>query len=100
LLNNGEDLDELMKLSPEELLLRWVNYHLTNAGWRPISNFSQDIKVALHCSQWSWDIDMEDVKDNTGVKNAHLNLNQIPLCQKPPKEMKLCISSDYIHKIF
>nr|XP_035952230.1 plastin-1 isoform X1 [Halichoerus grypus] len=44
LLNEGEDLEELMKLSPEELLLRWVNYHLTNAGWRTIKNFSQDIK--------------------------------------------------------
>lgn len=45
LLKEGEELEELMKLSPEELLLRWVNYHLTNAGWRTISNFSQDIKV-------------------------------------------------------
>ncbi|XP_074154535.1 plastin-1 [Sminthopsis crassicaudata] len=44
LLNEGEDLEELMKLSPEELLLRWVNFHLTNAGWEKISNFSQDIK--------------------------------------------------------
>ncbi|OPJ79097.1 plastin-1 isoform A [Patagioenas fasciata monilis] len=44
LLNEGEELDQLMKLSPEELLLRWVNYHLTNAGWQKISNFSQDIK--------------------------------------------------------
>lgn len=47
LLNEGEDLEELMKLSPEELLLRWVNYHLTNAGWRNIKNFSQDIKVYI-----------------------------------------------------
>ncbi|PKK27034.1 plastin-1 [Columba livia] len=44
LLSEGEELDQLMKLSPEELLLRWVNYHLTNAGWQKISNFSQDIK--------------------------------------------------------
>uniref|UniRef100_A0A8C0QPI6 Plastin 1 n=4 Tax=Canidae TaxID=9608 RepID=A0A8C0QPI6_CANLF len=44
LLKEGEDLEELMKLSPEELLLRWVNYHLTNAGWPNINNFSQDIK--------------------------------------------------------
>ncbi|XP_042676668.1 plastin-1 [Centrocercus urophasianus] len=44
LLNEGEELDQLMKLSPEELLLRWVNYHLTNAGWQKISNFSQDIR--------------------------------------------------------
>ncbi|XP_030349546.1 plastin-1 isoform X2 [Strigops habroptila] len=44
LLNKGEELDQLMKLSPEELLLRWVNYHLANAGWQKINNFSQDIK--------------------------------------------------------
>ncbi|XP_074403234.1 plastin-1 isoform X1 [Zonotrichia albicollis] len=44
LLNEGEELDELMKLSPEDLLLRWVNYHLANAGWQKITNFSQDIK--------------------------------------------------------
>ncbi|XP_068262491.1 plastin-1 [Nyctibius grandis] len=44
LLNEGEELDQLMKLSPEELLLRWVNYHLANAGWQKIGNFSQDIK--------------------------------------------------------
>ncbi|NXE03846.1 PLSI protein, partial [Lophotis ruficrista] len=44
LLSEEEELDQLMKLSPEELLLRWVNYHLTNAGWQKISNFSQDIK--------------------------------------------------------
>ncbi|NXE47376.1 PLSI protein, partial [Casuarius casuarius] len=44
LLNEGEELDELLKLSPEELLLRWVNYHLANAGWQKINNFSQDIK--------------------------------------------------------
>ncbi|KFQ88842.1 Plastin-1, partial [Phoenicopterus ruber ruber] len=44
LLKEGEELDELMKLSPEELLLRWVNYHLANAGWQKITNFSQDIQ--------------------------------------------------------
>ncbi|KFV51448.1 Plastin-1, partial [Tyto alba] len=44
LINEGEELDLLLKLSPEELLLRWVNYHLANAAWHRISNFSQDIK--------------------------------------------------------
>lgn len=33
-----------MSMSPEELLLRWVNYHLQNAGTGPIKNFSEDIK--------------------------------------------------------
>ncbi|KAG2462679.1 PLSI protein, partial [Polypterus senegalus] len=44
LLEEGEDLEQLMKLSPEDLLLRWVNYHLSNAGWEKIRNFSDDIK--------------------------------------------------------
>ncbi|XP_032080952.1 plastin-1 [Thamnophis elegans] len=44
LLSDEEELEQLIKLSPEELLLRWVNYHLNNAGWKKISNFGQDIK--------------------------------------------------------
>ncbi|XP_059209348.1 plastin-1 [Centropristis striata] len=44
LLNDKESLDQLMSLSPEELLLRWVNHHLRNAGTSTISNFSDDIK--------------------------------------------------------
>lgn len=44
LLQEGEELDHLLSMSPEELLLRWVNYHLNAAGWQPISNFSEDIK--------------------------------------------------------
>uniref|UniRef100_A0A668A0L5 Plastin 1 (I isoform) n=1 Tax=Myripristis murdjan TaxID=586833 RepID=A0A668A0L5_9TELE len=44
LLEEGEQLDHLLSVSPEELLLRWVNSHLRNAGTKPISNFSEDIK--------------------------------------------------------
>uniref|UniRef100_A0AAX7UCQ1 Plastin-1-like n=1 Tax=Astatotilapia calliptera TaxID=8154 RepID=A0AAX7UCQ1_ASTCA len=44
LLADGESLEHLMSLSPDELLLRWVNYHLRNAGTETISNFSEDIK--------------------------------------------------------
>uniref|UniRef100_A0A8C9W4L3 Plastin-3 n=1 Tax=Scleropages formosus TaxID=113540 RepID=A0A8C9W4L3_SCLFO len=44
LLREGETLEDLMKLSPEELLLRWANFHLENAGYKKINNFSSDIK--------------------------------------------------------
>ncbi|KAM9384728.1 plastin-3-like [Pholidichthys leucotaenia] len=44
LLRDGETLEDLMKLSPEELLLRWANFHLENAGHKKICNFSSDIK--------------------------------------------------------
>jgi len=47
LLRDGETLEELMKLSPEELLLRWANFHLENSGWQKINNFSADIKVTV-----------------------------------------------------
>lgn len=43
----GGDIDELgdlMKLSPENILLRWVNHHLEKAGVaRRIHNFTKDI---------------------------------------------------------
>uniref|UniRef100_A0A8D3CUQ6 Plastin-1-like n=1 Tax=Scophthalmus maximus TaxID=52904 RepID=A0A8D3CUQ6_SCOMX len=45
LVTDGEKLDDLLSLSPEELLLHWVNHHLRNAGTETISNFSDDIKV-------------------------------------------------------
>ncbi|XP_046874171.1 plastin-1 [Hypomesus transpacificus] len=44
LLGEGEEIDHLLSMSPEELLLRWVNYHLDNAGTETIKNFSDDIK--------------------------------------------------------
>jgi plastin-1 len=44
---DGEQLTDLLKLNTEDLLLRWFNYHLTNAGYdKKISNFSGDVKDA------------------------------------------------------
>lgn len=45
LLEDGETLEDLMALPIEQILLRWVNYHLKNAGSpRRIANFGKDIK--------------------------------------------------------
>lgn len=44
LLFDGERLEDLLKLSPEAILLRWVNYHLERAGVaRRCTNFQSDI---------------------------------------------------------
>ncbi|CAI5449040.1 unnamed protein product [Caenorhabditis angaria] len=44
LLRDGETLDDLRRLSPEEILMRWVNYHLDRAGTqRRLHNFTSDI---------------------------------------------------------
>lgn len=45
LLQPGEDMADLMRLSPEAILMRWVNYHLQRAGThRRLTNFTGDIK--------------------------------------------------------
>jgi len=45
LLEPGETIEDLLALPIEQILLRWVNYHLKNAGWnRRVNNFSGDIK--------------------------------------------------------
>jgi plastin-3 len=45
LLEGGEALENLMKMSPEAILLRWVNHQLERAGVpNRINNFTSDIK--------------------------------------------------------
>ena len=44
LLRPGETIEDLLKLKPEEILLRWLNYHLENAGSnRRANNFTKDL---------------------------------------------------------
>lgn len=41
----GEDLSHLNKLKPEELLIRWINFHLKEAGQeRRVANLGADLK--------------------------------------------------------
>ena len=45
LLKEGEEISALKKLSPEDVLIRWINYHLTNAGIAKIvNNLGKDLK--------------------------------------------------------
>lgn len=45
LLEDDETLADLLKLPPDQLLLRWFNYHLKNAGHpKRVQNFSGDVK--------------------------------------------------------
>lgn len=44
LLEEDETLEQFLRLPPEQILLRWFNYHLKNAGsQRRVTNFSKDI---------------------------------------------------------
>ncbi|PLB42392.1 fimbrin [Aspergillus candidus] len=45
LLEDDETLEQFLRLPPEQILLRWFNYHLKNAKWdRRVTNFSSDVK--------------------------------------------------------
>ncbi|TDH74323.1 hypothetical protein CCR75_003050 [Bremia lactucae] len=47
LLLENETLDAFMKLPPDQILLRWMNYHLKAAGHsKKVSNFSTDVQDA------------------------------------------------------
>ncbi|XP_018519253.1 plastin-1 [Lates calcarifer] len=90
LLIAGEQLDHLMSMSPEELLLRWVNYHLRNAGTQTINNFSDDIKDSRayfylldqiapqgeHDYRMSVKIDMSGLNERDLDRRAELMLQQ------------------------
>ncbi|KAG5438204.1 hypothetical protein PCANB_003055 [Pneumocystis canis] len=44
LLEDDETLDQFLRLPPEQILLRWFNFHLEAAKWtRRISNFTVDV---------------------------------------------------------
>uniref|UniRef100_A0A0D9VKA9 Calponin-homology (CH) domain-containing protein n=1 Tax=Leersia perrieri TaxID=77586 RepID=A0A0D9VKA9_9ORYZ len=45
LFDDSKDIDEVLSLSPEKMLLRWMNHHLKKAGYKKtVSNFSTDVK--------------------------------------------------------
>lgn len=44
LCEDGETIEDLLRLSPDQILLRWFNYHLKAAKWhRKVNNFSKDV---------------------------------------------------------
>lgn len=49
LLQQGETLSVFTKLPPEQILLRWVNYHLAKSKRtvRALSNFASDVTVSV-----------------------------------------------------
>ena len=45
LAKDGEEMADLAKLPPEHILIRWLNFHLKNAGQEPnITNLGKDLK--------------------------------------------------------
>ncbi|XP_075219402.1 plastin-2 fimbrin isoform X2 [Lycorma delicatula] len=84
LLSHGEKIEDLMKLSPEAILLRWVNHHLERAGIpRRCANFQNDIvdsEVYSHLlrqiAPQDKDVTMEALMEPDLLKRAELMLQQ------------------------
>ena len=73
LLEDGETLEQLMKLSPEHLLIRWVNYHLArSACHRRIANFTTDIKDSIAYIHLLHQIAPKDAEVTTACENVRL----------------------------
>lgn len=48
LAEEGEQLQDLMKLNPEAILIRWINFHLRKAGCeRKVNNLGSDLKDSV-----------------------------------------------------
>jgi len=78
LVNDGEDMNDLLGLPPEELLKRWVNYHMERQGYdRRINNFSGDVKdakvytVLLKSIGEDKGCNMDPLKYTDDAKRAH-----------------------------
>jgi len=76
-------LKDLLKLPPEQILIRWVNYHLEKAGSKKrIGNFSGDIKdseaytILLNQICPNGECDLSPMSENDPSKRAEKMLDQ------------------------
>ncbi|GAU25087.1 hypothetical protein TSUD_257810, partial [Trifolium subterraneum] len=47
IVDDNQDIEELLNLSPEKVLLKWMNFHLQRGGYqKTVKNFSTDLKDA------------------------------------------------------
>ena len=74
LLQAGEELEELLKLPPEKLLLRWFNYHLEQAGSsKRINNYGPDLKDSEAYATLLKQIDPNKTANTTILSNQDLH---------------------------
>jgi plastin-1 len=86
LLDEDETLEQFLRLPPEQILLRWFNYHLKNAKWdrRYVQITS---KIVLSTNEYRVTNFSTDVKDG---ENYTVLLNQLApdLCSRGPLQTR------------
>ncbi|GAV05161.1 hypothetical protein RvY_15333 [Ramazzottius varieornatus] len=69
LLGPDEKIEDLLRMAPETILMRWVNYHLAKAGVdRRLTNFTSDIKDSFIYSH---------LLNQISPKDANVDLNAL-----------------------
>lgn len=84
LLQEGEKIEDLVRLPPEAILLRWVNYHLQQAGVnRVCTNFHSDISDSEIYTHLLYQIGpkeagvtMEALMERDAIQRAEMMLQQ------------------------
>lgn len=89
----NEELEDLLKLKKDALLLRWINYHLKNAGHeRKVNNFDKDLKDGVNYTILLNQLNSEkcdrsalDKDENTRATKIIEDANKlgVPKCIKP-----------------
>ena len=77
-----------MRIPPEDMLLRWFNYHLKNAGHdQAIHNFDNDVKDSVKythlLNQLNTEIDKAGLDESDLVKRAGIVLDNSVKIQVP-----------------
>ncbi|KAG6443657.1 hypothetical protein O3G_MSEX002944 [Manduca sexta] len=84
LLNDQERIEDLLALSPEAILLRWVNYQLQSAGvTRRCTNFQQDVadsEIYSHLlkqiAPQDADVTLDALRETDLLRRAEIMLQQ------------------------
>jgi len=83
LLKEGEDINDFKNLPPEDILLRWINYHLEKAGHdRRVKNYSEDLKDGIN-----YTVLMSQL-DSSKCDRSGLSLPDRERCDKVVKDSK------------
>jgi len=91
LLTQSESVDALMKLSPEQILIRWVNFHLSQSPCqRQVSNFTADIKDSVVYIHLLHQIAPKDAGVSTEAENV---------CRSTVKLLKVIVRSICINPL-
>ncbi|XP_022864458.1 fimbrin-1-like isoform X2 [Olea europaea var. sylvestris] len=113
LVEDKYDIEELMGLSPEKILLKWMNFHLKKAGYKnTVTNFSSDLKdgegyayllnvlAPEHCSPATLDAKDPAVRANLVLEHAEKMDCKIYLTPKDIVEGSANLNIAFVAQIF